>query len=183
MRLSLFNEAIRDALLSQTAPLNAGSNVLVSYIQNVDRVLTRGVELAVAERDLLPRFDLSGSVTLIDPRIRADAAFPAAVGKRTTSLPLRRATIVATYRPGAGIALTAAGRYASRGFGTIDNSDPVSNTYQGFGSYVVVDLRANFRVADHWQMAVGVDNVANRKYFLFHPFPQRTLSAELSYRL
>ena len=183
VRLSLFNEAIRDALLSQTAPLGGGSNVLVSYVQNVERVLTRGLELAVAERDLLPRFDLSGSVTLIDGRIRADAAFPAAVGKRTTSLPPRRATVVATWRPSDAVALTAAGRYASRSFGTIDNSDPVSFTYQGFGSYVVVDLRAVFRVARHWQMAVGVDNVANRRYFLFHPFPQRSLGAELSYRL
>ena len=26
---------------------------------------------------------------------------------------------------------------------------------------------------------VGVDNLNNRKYFLFHPFPQRTVSAEL----
>ena len=183
IRLSLFNESITDALLSQSAPLAPGSSTLFSFVQNVDRVRTRGLELAVVERNLLPRFDLSGSVTLVDPRIRADAAFPTAIGKRPPQIPLRKATIVATYRPSDAISLTAAGRYASRSFGTIDNSDPVSFTYQGFGSYVVVDLRANFRVTPHWQMAVGVDNVANRKYFLFHPFPQRALSAELSYRL
>ena len=183
IRLSLFNEAITDALLSQTAPIAPGSSTLVSYVQNVDRVRTRGIELAMVERDLLPRFDLSGSITLIDPRIRADAAFPAAIGKRPPQVPLRKATIVATWRPTDAISLTAAGRYASRSYGTIDNSDPVSNTYQGFGSYVVADLRANFRVTPHWQMAVGVDNIGNRKYFLFHPFPQRTVSAELSYWL
>lgn len=181
IRLSLFNEAIRDALLSQSSLLPGSGTV--SFVQNVDRVRTRGIELAMAERDLLARFDLSGSVTLVDPRITADAAFPAAIGKRPPQVPLRKATIVATYRPTDTVALTAAARYSSRSYATIDNSDPVANTYQGFGSYVVVDLRANFHVARHWRMAVGVDNVANRKYFLFHPFPQRTLSAELSYRL
>ncbi|BCA57624.1 TonB-dependent receptor [Sphingomonas sp. HMP6] len=181
VRLSLFNEVISDALLSQTGLLPGGASV--AFVQNIDRVRTRGVELAVVERDLLPRFDLSGSVTLVDPRICANAALPAVIGKRPPQVPLRKATIVATYRPTDAVSLTAAARYASRSYGTIDNSDPVSFTYQAFGSYVVADLRANFRVTPHWQMAVGVDNVANRKYFLFHPFPQRTLSAELSYKL
>jgi iron complex outermembrane receptor protein len=27
--------------------------------------------------------------------------------------------------------------------------------------------------------AIGVDNLNNRKYFLFHPFPQRTVVAEM----
>ena len=181
VRLSLFNEVISDALLSQTGLLPGGASV--AFVQNVDRVRTRGVELALVERDLLPRFDLSGSLTLVDPRIVANAALPTAIGKRPPQIPLRKATIVATWRPTDAISLTAAARYASRSYGTIDNSEPVSFTYQGFGSYVVADLRANFRVTPHWQMAVGLDNVANRKYFLFHPFPQRTMSAELTYRL
>ena len=181
VRLSLFNEVIGDALLSQTGLLPGGASV--AFVQNIDRVRTRGIELAVVESDLLPRFDLSGSITLVDPRIRANSALPGLIGKRPPQIPLRKATIVATYRPTDAISLTAAARYASRSFGTIDNSDPVSFTFQGFGSYVVADLRANFRVAAHWHMAVGVDNVTNRKYFLFHPFPQRSISAELSYKL
>ena len=31
--------------------------------------------------------------------------------------------------------------------------------------------------------AFGVDNVLNRKYFLFHPFPQRTFVGSLKYAL
>jgi iron complex outermembrane receptor protein len=182
IRLSLFNEAIADALLSQTAPVNNGT-ALASYVQNVDRVRTRGVELAFDRRDLLKGFDLAGSVTLVDARIRADSAFPAAVGKRPPQIPSRKATLVATWRPIEPLSLTAAGRYSSRAFGTIDNSDPVSRTYQGFGKYLVVDLRAQVRIDRHWTAAIGVDNVGGEKYFLFHPFPQRTFAAELSYKL
>jgi len=38
-----------------------------------------------------------------------------------------------------------------------------------------MDARANYRVSARWSVAAGVDNLLNRKYFLFHPFPQRTL--------
>ena len=183
VRLSLFNEEIKDALLSQSAPLVPGSTTLFNYVQNVDRVLTRGLELAFQQTDLLPRFDLSGNLTLIDPRIRANTAFPAAIGKRPPQLPTRKATLVATWRPDDATALTAALRHASRSFGTIDNSDPIANTFQGFDGYTVVDLRASFRVAKQWRLAFGVDNVTGAKYFIFHPFPQRSFVAELHWQL
>ena len=80
------------------------------------------------------------------------------------------------------VSLTAALRYASRSFATIDNSDPVANTWQGFAGYTVLDLRASLAVTPHWQLAIGADNVGGARYFLFHPFPQRTFSAELRWR-
>ena len=80
------------------------------------------------------------------------------------------------------MALTAAGRYASRLYGTLDNSDVVGNTYQGFYKYLVIDLRAQFVVANSYTLGIGVDNVGNDRYFLFHPFPQRTLHADLTLR-
>lgn len=183
VRLSLFREVINDALLSQTAPLVPGSATLFSYVQNVDRVHTDGLELAFQQTDLVKRFDVSGSLTLTDPRIRADAAFPAAIGKRPPQLPTMRATVVATWRPDTHWSLSAAGRYSGRSFGTIDNSDPVSFTYQGFGSYFVADLRATVAVTRQLQLALGVDNVTDRRYFLFHPFPGRSYSVEMRWRL
>ena len=45
-----------------------------------------------------------------------------------------------------------------------------------------IDARADFRVSRHWNVAIGVENLGNDKYYLFHPFPQRTLTAELAYR-
>ena len=180
IRLSLFNEVIDDALLSQLAPLNGGP-VLATFVQNVDRVRTRGVEIAFDRPDLLPRFDLSGSATLVDPRILADAAFPTATGKRPPQVPRRKATLVATYHPDDAVSLTAAARYSSRSFGTIDNSDPVAHTYQGFESYLVADVRAVVKLSPHWSLAGGVDNLTNRKYFLFHPFTQRTFTGEVNW--
>lgn len=182
VRLSLFSEAVKDALISQSGLLNGGPTV-ATFVQNVDRTRARGVEFAFVRTDLLPRFDLSGSVTYADATTRADAAFPAAVGKRLPTVPEWKATAVATWRPVDGIALTAAGRYASRMYGSLDNSDVVGNTYQGFYKYLVVDLRAQFSVAKNYTLGIGVDNINNDKYFLFHPFPQRTFHADLTIRL
>jgi len=47
----------------------------------------------------------------------------------------------------------------------------------------VFDLRAQFRPTDNFTFSVGVDNLNNNKYFLFHPFPQRAFSAQLDWKL
>jgi iron complex outermembrane receptor protein len=89
--------------------------------------------------------------------------------------------VVATYHATDALALTLAGRYSDRSFGTIDNSDPVSQTFQGFAGYMVADARVHYDIDSNWSAAVGVDNLNNDKYFLFHPFPQRTFVMELHY--
>ena len=98
-------------------------------------------------------------------------------------MPRRRATLVATYHAGDRAAFTLAGRYASRSFGTIDNSDIVTHTYQGFEGYLVLDARATFRL-DRPSRGRGRRRRISptTRYFLFHPFPQRSSRAELSYR-
>jgi iron complex outermembrane receptor protein len=44
-----------------------------------------------------------------------------------------------------------------------------------------MDTKAIYRVNDHWSVSGGIDNLLDRKYFLFHPFPQRTFIAGLKY--
>jgi iron complex outermembrane receptor protein len=181
-RLSLFSESISDALISQTAPLLPGSTTLFSYVQNIDSVRTYGAEVSFERKDvLLPGLTFQGSVTYVDPRIVSDPAFAAAVGKRIPQVPAWRGTLVATYRPDDTWSFTLAARTSSRVFATIDNSDIVTHTYQGFDGYLVVDARVNYQITEHWNAAFGIDNLNNRKYFLFHPFPQRTAIVELTY--
>ena len=56
-------------------------------------------------------------------------------------------TLVATYRAGRdALAFTLAARYSDRSFGTIDNSDPVAQTFQGFAGYMVVDARVHYQI-------------------------------------
>jgi iron complex outermembrane receptor protein len=182
IRLSLFHERIKDALISQSGPL-PGQTQLFSYVQNVDRVRSNGLELAIDKRNLLPRFDLSGSFTLADPKTISDPILPAAEGKVIPQVPRRKATLVATWRPSDRLSLTAAARYASRSFGTIDNSDLIGHIYQGFEGYFVADARALYHLTRQIDVAAGIENLTDKRYFLFHPFPGRTLTAELNWHL
>lgn len=183
LRVSLFQENLRDALVSQSAPITPGSTTLATFVQNIDRVRSRGVELVADQFDVLVKgLELTGSLTYVDSRILADAAFPTAVGKITPQLPTWRATLVATYRPDDKWTGTVAARYSGRQYGQIDNFDGNGNTWQGFSPFFVVDARVRYDVDKHWSASAGVDNLNNNKYWLFHPFPQRTFFAELRYR-
>ncbi len=182
VRLSLFDERIHNTLLSQTAPLPVGSTTLASYVQNVDRTHATGVELVARQKNvLIPGLELSGWITYVKARIDKDTALATAVGKDIPQLPRLRGAFVATYAPRDDLSFTLAGRYSDRAFGTIDNTDYVANTYQGFGSYFVMDTRISYQVTPHVAANLGVNNLADRAYFLFHPFPQRTFVADIKY--
>jgi len=179
LRLSLFHEDISNALVSQLGSLGGS---VVSFVQNVPRVGTWGVELAGDWNDVLvDGLELGGSMTFADGRTLKDPVLPAAEGKRLPQLPRLRASLVATYRPDDRLAVTLAARYSDRAYGTIDNTDTVSQTFQGFGNYLVLDTRVQYRLNGNWSAAAGVDNLNNDKYFLFHPFPQRTFVMEVHY--
>jgi iron complex outermembrane receptor protein len=133
---------------------------------------------------------MSASVTYLDARTlalsgRANATAPAgsAIGKFLPNIPRWRATFVSTYQPVTPLSLSLAGRYSGKLYTTLDNADVNPNTYQGFSEWFVMDARANYRVNARWSVAAGIDNLLDRKYFLFHPFPQRTLvvSAKLGF--
>ena len=77
----------------------------------------------------------------------------------------------------------AAARFTSRNYANLANDDTVGQTWQGFYRYFVVDMRATYRLSDHIELAVGVDNLGNDRYFLFHPFPQRSVTAQVNWKL
>lgn len=187
VQVSLFQDNVRDAIISQFKPLVPGSNTFYSYVSNVEKVRARGVEVVLSERDLIiPGLELSGSATYLDARTlaisgraSATASADAAVGKRLPNIPDWRATFVATYRPTPRLALTAGGRYSGALPTTLDNADVNPNVFQGFSAWFVADAHASYRATKHLTATLGADNLLNRTYFLFHPFPQRTFSTSL----
>lgn len=181
VRLTYFHERTHDALYSQT---NVNVTPNVTNIQNVDAIRTNGIELSATSRDLLWKgFELAGSVTRAWSTITADANFPAAVGKLQPRVPNWRANLLGTWHVTDDLTATLGARYSGRQYGTLDNSDPNAFTYTGFSSFFVVDTRVRYRFDRNWSGSVGVDNLNNRKYWAFHPYPQRTWLAELGYDL
>lgn len=181
LRATLFHEATKDALYSQT---NTTVTPNVTNIQNVDRIRTLGLELAAQASDLLwPGFDLSGSVTFADSQITANAKFPASVGKWQPRVPRWRANLVASWRASEALTATLGLRYTGKQFNTLDNSDPNGARYQGTSDFLVIDARVRYRFDKQWSAAVGVDNLNNEVYWNFHPYPLRTVVGELRFDL
>ena len=175
LRATVFLERSKDALYSQTTP--GGNQVL-----NVGRIDTHGVEVAfAAQRVLLAGLEVSGSVTYADSEIKENNAFPDTVGQRQPRVPDWRATLLAAYRVDDRWNGSLGVRYSGRQFGQLNNRDTHGHSYQGFSDYVVADVRVQYRVDRQWQASLGIDNLDNEKYWAFHPYPQRTVHAELRF--
>ena len=183
-RISLFGEEIDDALISQTGQIATGPNTssAATFIQNVGHDRSRGVEF-VAAQDVPGRVKLSGWLTYVDTRITRDTGFPNAIGKQIPQVPRLRGAVVAEWRPLDRLTATLAARYSDRSFGTIDNTDTYADTYQGFGAWLVADAHVRWRATGDVSVEAGVNNVTDRRYFVFHPFPGRTYVMDLKWTL
>lgn len=51
----------------------------------------------------------------------------------------------------------------------------------GLTSHLVADLVARYRITKQITAISGINNVNNDKYWVFHPFPQRTYVAQLRF--
>ena len=179
LRATLFHETTKNALYSQLIP-----NSTVSRVQNIDKVRTTGVEIAYTGQNVFIKgLDLGGSLTYADSKTVADAAFPAAVGKWQPRVPRWRSTVYATYKPDARWSFTAAARYSGRQYSNLDNSDVNAFAYFGASKYFTVDFRVRYQIDKQWSAAFGIDNANNYQYWNFHPYPQRTYTAELRFDL
>ena len=179
LRTTYFHERTRDGLFSQ---LNAATNA--NTVQNVGRLRTNGLEVVLQTQDLLLKgFDLTSSVTYADSKVVENDGFPNTVGKQQIRVPKWRANLLATWRAGDHWSTTFGARYGGRQFNNLDNSDVNGFAYQGASKFFTTDVRVQYRHDKHWSAALGVDNLNNYQYWNFHPYPQRTLVAELKFDL
>ncbi|MSR06796.1 MAG: TonB-dependent receptor [Gemmatimonadetes bacterium] len=188
-QVAFFGQDVRDAIISQFLPLVPNSTTLFSYLSNVDHIRAGGIELlAVHNRVFIQGLQVNGYVTWLDARTVALTGQPsatvpasAAIGKFLPNIPTWRAGFTTTYRPTGELAFSVAGRYSSMLYTTLDNAALKNpNVYQGFTGWFVMDARANY-TRQRFGVSLGIDNLSNRKYFLFHPFPQRTVVVDVRF--
>jgi iron complex outermembrane receptor protein len=177
LRVSLFEDDVRDTILSQT-------NILVfpnvTNIQNIDRVRTRGIEFSATANDLAVKgFDVTGSLTFSRATILENTNNPTLVGNTWVRVPRVRASLMGTYRPNERLTTSLGVRHSGRMYNNLDNSDINPDTYGGTSSYTVWDAKATYRIAKNVEASFGIDNLTDRKYFVFHPYPGRAFIGEL----
>ena len=187
-RTSAFWEYKQDALISQS-DFTTLPGFVISSVQNVDQVRTRGIETALQLNNLwVSGFDLSGSVTYADSTITKDAKNPGLEGTDQPRIPDWRATILGVYRANDKLSLSLAGRYSGRQHNALFNTathqynDVNPNVYGAVSHYFVIDTKLVYKVAEQWSASLGVNNLNNFKYYVNpNPYPQRTWFASLKY--
>lgn len=186
-RLTAFAEDTRDGIYSQTV-FDSAANRNISRVQNVGHIVTRGLEAVYNGYPLwLSGLDVSASVTYADSTIRENEGFVTTpgdtLGKRQPNIPRWRATLLAAYRWNARWSSTVAVRHSGKQFNTLNNSDTNSHAYMGVSPFTTVDVRARWQIDPRWTAAFGIDNLTHQTYWNFHPYPQRSYTAELKARI
>ncbi|MEX3790605.1 TonB-dependent receptor [Paraburkholderia sp. BR14374] len=180
-RLSLFQDDVKNTIFSQTDTTVIPN---VTNFQNIGKVRSRGVETSYWGEDVFVRgLDLLASVAYTQSKILENAQNPASVGKYFYRIPLWRANLAATYHFDARAALTLAARYSGRQYNTLTNTDTNPNVFGGTSTYTVADAKFTFKPTKLSELGIGVDNLFDARYFVYHPYPGRTFYVEAKLRL
>lgn len=187
LRSTLFFEDTRDALYSQ---LNTASNA--NNVQNIAHVRTTGLELAGQAAGgwtawLLKGLRLQASLTYANSKILANDGYLGVpgdtVGKWQPRVPRWRASALGSWQATPQLSISYGARFSGVQFSALDNGDSNGFAYTGVSRYFTADLRLHYRITRQWSAALGVDNLNNDQYWNFHPYPQRSVNAELRFDL
>jgi iron complex outermembrane receptor protein len=176
LRMSLFEDDVKNTLFSQT---NTTVFPNVTNIQNIDRVRSRGIELSYSGEDVFLRgLDLSASVGYTRSIILGNSKNPATVGKNFYRIPLWRSNLVGSYRVNDQATVMLAGRYSGRQYNTLTNTDTNPGTFGGTSSFLVFDTKLTFKPARNTELGIGIDNLTDKRYYVYYPYPGRTFYLE-----
>jgi len=176
VRLSFYEDDVRNVIFSQTFISGAST---VTNIQNVDRVRTRGAEVAYEAQSVYVKgLDIMASLAYNDAITLENSINQSYVGHHFYRIPLWRADLVATYRQNTQWAYTLAARYSGRQWNTLDNTDVNPDTFGGTSSFTVLDAKISYDAMKNVKLGLGVNNLTDQRYYVFHPYPGRTVYAE-----
>jgi iron complex outermembrane receptor protein len=179
-RVSLFQDRIANSLYSQT---DITVTPTVTSVQNIDRMRVRGIEGELGLTDVWTSgLDLQASVAFSDAKTLEDRQYPLADGKWFPRIPKMRASLFADYRFAAQWDASLGVRHSGRQYANLDNSDFV-DSYGAVTAFTVADAKLRWRFAQGWTASLGVDNLTNEQYWVYHPYAGRTWFGELRWEL
>lgn len=180
-RFTVFRSDTRNTLFSQTDTTVFPN---VTSVQNVDLVRTRGAEASYEGRGVVwDALDLTANAAYTQATTVRNHRNPSSEGKQFYRIPRWRANLVATWHASEAVALTLAGRYSGRQYNTLDHSDIDPDTFGGASAFLTFDAKLQWKASEHVNLGIGVDNLTDRRYYVYYPYPSRTYMMEAKFRL
>ncbi len=181
--VTLYRQRLDDLIYRRTLP---GSTALLRRLQNenVGSADVDGVEASVRWTTPLAGLDAFGSVTRqFAYEVTANDSVPEMVGRKLTDVPRTTWSVGLEYRQGPWTGLFVV-RHVDHVFGAGDdlNNDRVQGVFTSYDAYTVASARIGWQLDRHWGLSLSIDNLADRRYFVYTRQPGRTFYGELAYR-
>lgn len=163
--VAYYENRIRD-LVQRAVDLDGDPTGFTSRHFNAGRARTRGTEVAVTWR---PASWLTArpTYTYTDARIVENAGAPATVGRMVTFVPRHMAAGTLTALAGR-LTTTVTARYQSAVFATDTNTDVVHDVPGSYDAFAEVDAAASVALTPRVSLNVSVENLLDRRYYLFY---------------
>jgi iron complex outermembrane receptor protein len=180
LRVNVFQESIKDVIESQAETLPGGLTVR-TFIP-VDEIETRGVEFIANVDDVfIPNLDMRFNVVNTDSEIVKNRPDPSIEGNVYPRMPEWRGNLLLTYNFSARWNAGVNYQYASDSFGRNDNTDREDGVYGAQDGFSRVGLKSDYNFANGLKLGLGIDNLTDEVAYVAHPWPGRTLYANVSY--
>ena len=178
LEVNYFRDDVDDTIFTQFQFIQGAS--IFSFLP-IDQVTTNGLEVVVDQRRLFDsRVDLQVNTTFTGSTIVKHSLQPALEGNIFPRMPKVRVGAYGVYHLSPAWQTSLGLRYVSDQFGDLDNGDSVDGVFGAMDSYLFLDFKVSYELSSGSRFSFGIDNLANRDAFVFHPWPGRTFFGEFS---
>ena len=178
---SVFYQRVRNTIFSVQGFNQFG--VITSSFKNIDVTRQYGVELIAETRNWpLPGLDLDANAAINDSRTVRNTALPTSAGVFFPRIPRYRLNANVRYAVTERLQFALGARYASRPNTDLEGKQR-GDTFGYTSELFALDARVNWKLGAGLRLSAGVDNIANNRAWVFHPYPQRTFLVEAGWAL
>ncbi len=180
LRVNLFQETIKDVVESQSENLPGGLSVR-TFIP-IDETQTQGVEfIANLDSFVIAGLDVRFNMVYTDSEIVKNRPDPTIEGNVYPRMPQWRGNLLMTYHLSSQWDAGLNYQYASDSFGRNDNTDREDGVYGAQDGFSRLGLKTTYNFTSGVALGLGIDNISNEVAYVAHPWPGRTIYANLSY--
>ncbi len=181
--VSLYTQRLIRLIYSAQTPDSTPTVVRV-VAGNAGEAHINGMEANLHWPTMVPGLGAFGAVThQFRYHIARNDAVPASVGKRLTDVPATSWSAGLDYDAGDWSGLLAA-RHVGHVFGSADGSNlnQIEGVYGSYDAYTVLSARLGWRMNRQFGLSLSIDNLTDRRYYVFNRQPGRTFYVEVSLR-
>ncbi|BBB89397.1 MAG TPA: TonB-dependent receptor [Methylomusa anaerophila] len=174
-RLNIYHTEVTDAIDKRTSTNSAGRTV--SQFINSGEARVNGLEFSLNKR-WSDSWNSFLNYTYTDAKVTESIAAPENVGKQMAAVPKNMFNIGFNYAKGPWQG-SLTGNYVS------ETNDPSKQGQTGYGTYeayFTVDTKVSYKLSENTAVSLSIDNLFDRKHYIYYVAQPRTTYLELTHK-